>query len=265
MKKAMAFVMVLACLCGLLGCGSQPPPAEPNAMIPMVQIAGVTYMTTGVESVSAERRDGFDGKITSSVKGSECPVEDDQSNFGEGFGYQFGAAEGTVDIYIDGSWWIYATEEVRDRIQRPEWYITLENPPALIVTLDDKTVEAKRGTMDWHSRTPAMTDTLTSANSAQSVYGNIPVLKLGSDSDLCAALFWDVKPDSVFVRCWGETGEDERTEFAPVKTGNEAGDSYLIELKDGNYTYKVLAKWESAWENAKTYGGECRYQFRTEK
>ena len=32
----------------------------------------------------------MDGEITSTVDGTEIPTEDNQSNFGSGFGYQYG-------------------------------------------------------------------------------------------------------------------------------------------------------------------------------
>ena len=252
MKKAMVFALALVCLLGLFGCGSQAP----NAMVPTVQIDGIHYLTTGVQSAATEQKDGFDGTITSTVKGSECPVEDDQSNFGVGFGYQFGAAEGTVELYIDGSWWIYATEEVRDQVQQPEHYMTLEAPPALTVTVGEEKAEAKKGSMDWNSVTEGNSDSLTSANSAQGAEGNIPRLPLDG---LTAELYWEVTPDKVFVRCWNET--DTESEFVAVKTGNEAGDAYLLQLQDGSYNYEVLAQ----WENAQTYNGECYYRFDVEK
>ena len=61
----------------------------------------------------------MDGEITSAVDGSEKPTKDNQSNFGTGYSYQYGATEGTIEIYMNGKWWIYATEEVRKEIQFP--------------------------------------------------------------------------------------------------------------------------------------------------
>ena len=37
----------------------------------------------------------MDGEITSTVDGTEIPTEDNQSNFGSGFGYQYGADDRT--------------------------------------------------------------------------------------------------------------------------------------------------------------------------
>jgi len=54
------------------------------------------------------------------VEGSKNPTENAQSNFGVGYGYQYGAREGTIELYLNGKWRIYATEEVRREIQFPK-------------------------------------------------------------------------------------------------------------------------------------------------
>ena len=88
-------------------------------LTPMVMVDGQLYLTTGYESQRVERVDAFDGEITSQVDGSERPTKNDQSNFGTGYGYQYGTTEGTIEICMNGKWWIYATEEVRKEIQFP--------------------------------------------------------------------------------------------------------------------------------------------------
>ena len=88
-------------------------------LIPMVMVDGELYLTTGYESAREDRRDDFDGEITSSVDGSERPTQNNQSNFGTGYGYQYGTMEGTVEIHMNGAWWIYATEEAREKLQYP--------------------------------------------------------------------------------------------------------------------------------------------------
>ncbi len=89
-------------------------------LIPMVMVKGTLYLDTGFESTSMARCSMRDGEITSQVPSNEKPTEDNQSNFGAGYGYQYGAIEGTIDIYINGKWWIFATEEARQKIQFPE-------------------------------------------------------------------------------------------------------------------------------------------------
>ena len=88
--------------------------------IPMVMVDGQLYLTTGYESTLEGRCGVMDGEITSQVSGSEVPTQNDQSNFGTGYPYQYGATEGTVENYMGGKWWIYATEEVRTQLQDPD-------------------------------------------------------------------------------------------------------------------------------------------------
>ena len=88
-------------------------------LIPMVMVNGELYLDTGIES-SVEARCGMmDGEITSTVDGSEKPTQNDQSNFGTGFGYQYGT-EGTIEIFMNEKWWIFATEEARQKLQFPD-------------------------------------------------------------------------------------------------------------------------------------------------
>lgn len=93
--------------------------AETWDLIPMVMVNGTLYLDTGHESTIEARRGVMDGEITSQVDGSKHPTVDDQSNFGTGYGYQYGATEGTIELYINGKWWIFATEEARQAIQFP--------------------------------------------------------------------------------------------------------------------------------------------------
>lgn len=91
--------------------------AETWDLIPMVMVNGTLYLDTGRESTLEGRCGVMDGEITSQVDGSEKPEVDDQSNFGTGYGYQYGATEGTIELYMNGKWRIFATEEVREEIQ----------------------------------------------------------------------------------------------------------------------------------------------------
>ena len=51
----------------------------------MVMVGGKLYYDTGKESTINGRCGVMDGKITSTVDGSEIPTKDNQSNFGTGF------------------------------------------------------------------------------------------------------------------------------------------------------------------------------------
>lgn len=93
---------------------------EQRDLIPMVMVDGKLYLDTGMES-SVEARCGvMDGEITSSVDGTKKPTRDGESNFGTGYGYQYGPQEGTIEIFMNEKWWVFATEDVRQEIQFPE-------------------------------------------------------------------------------------------------------------------------------------------------
>lgn len=69
----------------------------------MVRVDGKLYRATGEESDIDARCGNMDGEITTSVDITEIPLEDRQSNFGSGYGYQY-VGEGSIDVYMsDGS------------------------------------------------------------------------------------------------------------------------------------------------------------------
>lgn len=72
-----------------------------------VMLEGIIYYDTGTASgtdASAEP----DGTITSTVDADAFPTEDGQSNFGTGYAYRYGSTDGTLEVQIDGEWWIFA-------------------------------------------------------------------------------------------------------------------------------------------------------------
>jgi len=100
---------------------------DTGAVVPMVMINGELYLDTGLES-SVEARCGvMDGTIDSAVSGTEKPVKNNQSNFGTDFGYQYGPQEDTIEIYMNESWRIFATEEVRQQPYELCGYPTAED------------------------------------------------------------------------------------------------------------------------------------------
>lgn len=87
--------------------------AEANAMwdrIPMVKINDKLYYDTGRESTAEGRCGNMDGQIMSTVDGSEIPTENNQSNFGSGFGYQYGMDD-TIEIYMNDKWFVFEYRE----------------------------------------------------------------------------------------------------------------------------------------------------------
>lgn len=91
--------------------------------IPMVMIDGRLYYDTGRESTIIGRCGNMDGEITSTVDGTEIPTEDNQSNFGSGFGYQYGP-ENTIEIYMNDKWMVF---EYRDDADNQAIEFPVEN------------------------------------------------------------------------------------------------------------------------------------------
>lgn len=77
-----------------------------------VQVKGVVYQNTGYLS-SAVGCGNMDGEITSTVDSSELPSEDNQSNFGTGYGYQVGG-EDTILVDIQDEKWIFRDINLKD-------------------------------------------------------------------------------------------------------------------------------------------------------
>ena len=78
----------------------------------MIMVEGTLYLETGKVSTT-EREDGlFDGEITSAVNQSEMPTENNQSNFGIGYGYQFGT-DSTIEVYINEKWIVFEAEPIQ--------------------------------------------------------------------------------------------------------------------------------------------------------
>ena len=123
MKKLLIFVLALICMLGLFGCGKETDQADVvvgGDLIPQVMVDGVIYVDMDTASTTTDKEADFDGKITSKVDQSKQPTENDQSNFGTGYCYRFRNREGTIELYMNNKWWIFATEDVRQSIQHPE-------------------------------------------------------------------------------------------------------------------------------------------------
>ena len=116
MKRWMSLLLSLTCLLGLVGCQTGEAGTakteitqKPKVPLPrMVMVDGVLYEDTG--RISTEPRCGvMDGEIEKAVENWEVPEEDDQSNFGTGYGYQRWP-EDEVHVYMDEQWRVFAIE-----------------------------------------------------------------------------------------------------------------------------------------------------------
>ena len=94
--------------------------------IPMVMVDGKLYYDTGKESTISGRCGVMDGEITSSVDGSEIPTKDNQSNFGTGFEYQYGA-DNTIEIFMNEKWIVFEQREGAGRNKVETMYVEMKN------------------------------------------------------------------------------------------------------------------------------------------
>lgn len=140
MRKNMLCLPVLLAL-AVCGCSAEAEPLDiPDADIAgllempnkpkMVMVDGAVYCDTGRRS-SAARCGMMDGEITSETDKGEEPTEDHQSNFGTGFGYQYGADD-TIEVLYEDEWCIF---ERRDELV---WY---EGQVRSRAEVSDETVE----------------------------------------------------------------------------------------------------------------------------
>jgi len=136
MKKYIALFLALICVFALAGCSKEKAEVKWDR-IPMVMVDGVLYLDTGFTNHDIDDGAEHDGEIISQVDGSEEPTENDQSNFGTGYKYRYGETEGTVDIYLNGKWRIFATEEARHKLQFPENDEDLSEIPGAVLHVVD--------------------------------------------------------------------------------------------------------------------------------
>ena len=75
-----------------------------------VMLEGVIYYDTGTVS-GTDAKAAPDGTMTSPVDSGSFPTEDGQSNYGTGYAYRYGSENGTLEVQIDGEWWIFAVNQ----------------------------------------------------------------------------------------------------------------------------------------------------------
>lgn len=78
----------------------------------LIMVDGVLYYDC-VEKSTVDGRCGMmDGTIDSSMQGGiGIPKKNNSSNFGIGYGYQYGPQEGTIEVCIDDQWWVFKKYE----------------------------------------------------------------------------------------------------------------------------------------------------------
>ena len=116
MKRLFASGLMALLVLTMVACGNKTTSSENSETwdrIPSIMVDGELYIDTGYDSDVDRRCGNIDGTIDSECSGSELPTKNNQSNFGTGFDYQYGPVEGTIEIFMNGDWRVFATEEVK--------------------------------------------------------------------------------------------------------------------------------------------------------
>lgn len=119
MKK---YVLILAAIMFLtVGCSkgsTSEKEVEEKAYPKAVKVSGVVYEDTGYENAMVTCG-MMDGEIKTTVSEKELPVNDDESNFGTGYGYQVWE-EGYINVQIDNKLILFKDVELKDN-DIPKW------------------------------------------------------------------------------------------------------------------------------------------------
>ena len=143
---------------------------------------------------------------------------------------------------------------------------TYQNPPTLTITYGEETIDEPRiGLLNWEFTKEDGTKGALDGDGAHPLDAkhSSPYLTLDPyDRETFEIwLHWDLMPDSVLVRYWGEESWGElETEPAGrilMKEKNKAGNACCFEPKEENCIYEVLA----AWDNDPNYSGRVYYNF----
>ena len=279
-RRLLALILTVTCICGLTSCaaGGTIGTVE-GAENERIVIDGTTYLKDdpATESLSSADRgrhlgDVSNGKITMEV----YSVQGDSEGR---FIYALWDWEGSFytrqDVFpVDQLIYGDLSMSESDAAIKPD---ALTRPPALIVSCEGGQVVPLVGTYSWQYRNAAGLTVATEADGMHPLEDRetLPSLPVGysyksSVNPFKAYLQFEVAPDAVEVRCWGEECWGDPS--APHVTLNAQAVeidlvdgswtvNYTINLLEGNYIYEIIARWEEAEERG--YGGTVRYGFYT--
>lgn len=266
--------MILLSVWLLPGCTATEEPVIYDAT-PSIMVDGELYFTTGCRGITITNFGVADGEITSSVDSSEFPTLNDQSNFGAGYEYRYGAAAGTVEVRMGDDWFIYATREVKNRFPDKDDTAEpriLQEPPALLVRCENEAAKGVRTTYSWKYLIGDGVSTGITADGPHPLVlkDEMTPIDLTRSSSLTANAQWNFPPDEVTVTCFScdEWGNDHDPPFEEIPVeiqkrnfdGRGYGTFFTFELKDGCFVYEVKAEWSSS----ELYSGTAIYGFYAE-
>lgn len=179
---------------------------------PMVKVDGTTYVDTGYENAMVTCGTA-DGEIKTTVDGKNKPENDDESNFGKGYGYQVWE-DGYINVQIEGRWILFRDIDLKvENRQIPEW-VAHFSAKVLSTEEDSIMVEATKIEDEFYFK-----DLLTKPIS-------LPINNLDNEKDGVVTTE-GLEGKSVEVYFGGEIRNTEKESSIPISLENV----YIIEVK----------------------------------
>lgn len=111
MKKISFLVCMITTVFLFISCGkTYNNTTQSNTKESLKQLVMVNeelYYNTEKENTMPMKCGTMDGEILSMVNQNEIPKENNQSNFGKGYGYQIGAQDKQIVLNIDNKWIVF--------------------------------------------------------------------------------------------------------------------------------------------------------------
>lgn len=179
--------------------------AEENAggsvcqFVKMIKVKDRVYISTDT-AVDILRCGVMDGEIESTVENGVLPTENNQSNFGIGYGYQIRSAN-IVDVYIDGEWIMFTPADCEIYIDL-EWNPEADEAPLMTVTSDKQTTDAYEmfaSSYTWGEHGWLCACGMDPASSLQQIAEELPEVRYNDDFsytlrdnvELCELVIYD--------------------------------------------------------------------------
>lgn len=233
------------------------------------------YLYTGTPSDMKVHCGMMDGQITSEVPNSEIPSQNDQSNFGTGYGYQYGTGA-NIDVYVPSK----ASDETdclhfvkENPVSEGNEDILLTSAPSMTLrnylTDDLSFLTLRSGNYSWYYGTGNEITAQIACGSHPLDEANLhpSVLDISSYNTYYTPAFsfsftGNLCPDSLTIQKWSRD-DVGKPEARSVSTSTFCAPLPLLELETG-YVYEITAQWKE--ENAAQNGcyGLASYVFITE-
>lgn len=238
----------------------------------MVRINDSLYQFTGQLHDDALRCGNMDGQITSEVDSAETPVQNNQSNFGTGYGYQYGAPD-SIEVYMpynapdEMHWLIFSKKDASFASSEP-----LTSAPVLALSdplaSAPDSFELQSGSYNWNypsgdqicSLIACGPHPLDGAPDPDSITLKLP--RYNDQRTVTYAFSCQVPADALTIRQWNKTDIGNTDADVISVTSIDDPEPY-VELESG-YLYELTLEWKE--ENLDTNGfyGDASYVLITE-